>query len=639
MTYPNEPVHTPIGARLRERTQPLAPNDATFGFAHAYLTEAIGRLSQQAQEVADPEGDAPPLSTLLNPDTCPDWALPWLAQFVGIKLPAGLTPADARAIIHDVAGFSRGTPAALRAAAQLYLTGNKEVFFRERDGGDPYRLEVVTQANEVPPSDRGEPTNLVTNPSAELTASFGLSTSPATTPVNLATNPSGELTPTFTTLAASSAGQPAATIVDTTAWAAAGTHASRYTVTRDDAATVIMRTPIGTGGIPVIGGHWYAIRMTIHPVSISQGNTFGLQRLTAYWYTAAAGAATPGSSPGVNQPVALGDSGDIYMNVQAPADAAFLAPAHTFSSGAAIPGSTYVVDADALVVVDLGTVAPPSSGQTTQPQDVPPYFDGSFFAFMWNGAAHASTSKPSTTTRTRTQDWAKAGTWSTRFTQARDDGAVTSIRSDNGTNQGTGGKFAVDPTHYYAARVRVRMRETSGPIDYAYMGFIWYQPDNSTAAGTSGSGPRVQIQAGREADVLGILKPNAGAGWVALRPTFKVAAGWVTLDVDVDALALYDLGTQFTGPTGLSTRPEDVPPYIDGDTPGAAWNGAAHASTSHPPVTTLVQNALLAAKPGGLILSYRMILGWDYQEMTAKGGTYAAQTLAYPTYKRLKEGP
>lgn len=146
-----EPVHTPLGARLRERTQPLAPADADYGWAHAHLAEGIGRMLEQLAEVFDPEDpDVPPLAPILDVDLCPDWALSWLGQWAGVRLPAGTDPDVARELIRSVAGFSRGTPAALRAAASFYLTGTKTVYFNERFGNDPYRLGVITLASETP---------------------------------------------------------------------------------------------------------------------------------------------------------------------------------------------------------------------------------------------------------------------------------------------------------------------------------------------------------------------------------------------------------------------------------------------------------------------------------------------------------
>lgn len=146
----DEPEPTNMGARLRERTQPIAPDDAAHGWAHAYLCEALGRMLEQVADVFDPEGDVPPLAPILDPDLCPAWALPWLAQLVGVQLPAGVSESAARTLIKDVSGFKRGTPDALRAAAGMFLTGSQTVYFRERDGGDAYRLEVVTRTGETP---------------------------------------------------------------------------------------------------------------------------------------------------------------------------------------------------------------------------------------------------------------------------------------------------------------------------------------------------------------------------------------------------------------------------------------------------------------------------------------------------------
>lgn len=144
------PELSALGERLRERTAPLAPTDAQHGWAHALLCEAIMVMGEQVADIYDPPDPIPPGAPLMDPELCPDWALPWLGQLVGAQLPAGATPEQARELISSVVGWKRGTPAALEAAAAMYLTGNKAVYFRERDGGDPYALEVVTLVGETP---------------------------------------------------------------------------------------------------------------------------------------------------------------------------------------------------------------------------------------------------------------------------------------------------------------------------------------------------------------------------------------------------------------------------------------------------------------------------------------------------------
>jgi hypothetical protein len=146
------PELTPWGERVRERTEPLAPDDAAHGYAHAHLAGALAEVLERVAEIYDPE-DGPPGSPLLDVDRCPDWALPWLAQLVGVTIPTGTSPELVRTGIREVAGWKRGTPGALRAAAQAFLTGDQTVIFRERDtsaADPPYTLEVVTLVSETP---------------------------------------------------------------------------------------------------------------------------------------------------------------------------------------------------------------------------------------------------------------------------------------------------------------------------------------------------------------------------------------------------------------------------------------------------------------------------------------------------------
>jgi hypothetical protein len=139
-----------MGLRLRERTQPLAPHDADYDYAHAYLSEGMMRPWEQVAELVDPPDPYPPWAPLFNVYICPDWALPWLAQIVGVRLPASLTPDDAVAAIVGLAGQARGGPAAIKTVVGLFLTGSKSMYFRERDGGDAYALEIVTLEGETP---------------------------------------------------------------------------------------------------------------------------------------------------------------------------------------------------------------------------------------------------------------------------------------------------------------------------------------------------------------------------------------------------------------------------------------------------------------------------------------------------------
>ena len=140
------------GARLRERTEPLAPDDDAYDWTHAILCEALSKGFGRVGEIVDPPDPIPPMAPLLDPDLAPDWALPFVAQFAGVVLPSSLTGNVARDYIKALVSHTRGSRQAITAAARLHLTGGKTVWFRERDGS-AYQLEVVTRTAETPDPD------------------------------------------------------------------------------------------------------------------------------------------------------------------------------------------------------------------------------------------------------------------------------------------------------------------------------------------------------------------------------------------------------------------------------------------------------------------------------------------------------
>lgn len=91
----------------------------------------------------------PGWSGVFDVDRAPGYALPWLAQLVGVRLPGGLTDAEQRDVIRDRRGWKRGTPSAIRAAARTALVGSRRVELFERDGS-AYRLRVRTYQSETP---------------------------------------------------------------------------------------------------------------------------------------------------------------------------------------------------------------------------------------------------------------------------------------------------------------------------------------------------------------------------------------------------------------------------------------------------------------------------------------------------------
>jgi len=91
-------------------------------------------------------------SILLDVDRCPAEALPYLAQYVGERLPAGLLEEEMRQWVRDAPNQRRGTLPALVDAAQRYLTGGKNVTVIQRDAGHPDHVTVVTYTDQTPNS-------------------------------------------------------------------------------------------------------------------------------------------------------------------------------------------------------------------------------------------------------------------------------------------------------------------------------------------------------------------------------------------------------------------------------------------------------------------------------------------------------
>jgi hypothetical protein len=158
-TPPDELLPDTYAARLYAMLAPLAQHDDDADWSLLILVNAIATPFQLVEDLVRDTSDGPGWSMLLDLERCPPEALPWLAQFVGVRLIDA--PADEqRARIASTDGWKRGTPAALRGAVEATLTGGRNVVFRERyhepPVGDPdgaYYLQVITYANETPDPD------------------------------------------------------------------------------------------------------------------------------------------------------------------------------------------------------------------------------------------------------------------------------------------------------------------------------------------------------------------------------------------------------------------------------------------------------------------------------------------------------
>lgn len=95
---------------------------------------------------------APGYSALLDINRCPTYALPWLGQFVGVRLSPILNPLDAPAARQQILAenaFARGTLAAVAAAANAQMTPPFTVTVLERTSfisstiaPDPYAVTI-----------------------------------------------------------------------------------------------------------------------------------------------------------------------------------------------------------------------------------------------------------------------------------------------------------------------------------------------------------------------------------------------------------------------------------------------------------------------------------------------------------------
>lgn len=133
--------------------EPLDPQAELTAFSLYIYVGAIVSMYQQAADYGRDSNGRPGWSVLMDIDTCPDEALPWLAQFVGVDI-TGLDPADARAKMIDQPNRRRGTPGRLSEAIADTLTGTRTVTILERNNGTgvdaPFEITVLTNPTETP---------------------------------------------------------------------------------------------------------------------------------------------------------------------------------------------------------------------------------------------------------------------------------------------------------------------------------------------------------------------------------------------------------------------------------------------------------------------------------------------------------
>jgi hypothetical protein len=141
------PAVAPDTTALWQAAGPAADLDSS-GTLLAWL-DGPGQILQVLDSLIRDTTTDPGWSILLDVDRCPDYALPWLGQLVGVRFDSTLTdPVQRRAAIRNRSGFARGSVAAIRSAAQRFLTGTQRVDIAERDTG-PYHLTVTVYQSQM----------------------------------------------------------------------------------------------------------------------------------------------------------------------------------------------------------------------------------------------------------------------------------------------------------------------------------------------------------------------------------------------------------------------------------------------------------------------------------------------------------
>jgi len=122
----------------------LQTQDAANNYTFLTWLDGIGQQQQILDNLLrdDTQGN-PGWSIVLDVTRCPTYALPWLAQFVGVRFNGATVGNDAlmRQAIVNKTGFSRGTPAAIVAAVTPYLGTTGFVNIIERSP-DAYSLTI-----------------------------------------------------------------------------------------------------------------------------------------------------------------------------------------------------------------------------------------------------------------------------------------------------------------------------------------------------------------------------------------------------------------------------------------------------------------------------------------------------------------
>jgi hypothetical protein len=155
------PVYGPGMPELRrlaawhyQQLQPVARGDHLHGYPLAHYCAALwAPIEDLAELISDQPDGTTGYARAMMVETCPPSLLRWLGQQVGVWVPPGTSPEDARRMIRLTRGWKRGKIPAMVAEVKTTLTGTKSVIVTERYGTLPaaaHTVRLITKTSETP---------------------------------------------------------------------------------------------------------------------------------------------------------------------------------------------------------------------------------------------------------------------------------------------------------------------------------------------------------------------------------------------------------------------------------------------------------------------------------------------------------
>lgn len=139
-----------IGVLLTEAWAPYVVNAPDL----KDYANCIGYMFVEVDELILYLGEDDGWGPLMDPDRCPEKALPYLAQYMGERIPQGMPLELQREWLYDSPNLHRGTLGSIIRAAQRTLTGARAVAITERSGaGETHPedyIQVRTYASQTP---------------------------------------------------------------------------------------------------------------------------------------------------------------------------------------------------------------------------------------------------------------------------------------------------------------------------------------------------------------------------------------------------------------------------------------------------------------------------------------------------------